>query len=46
MRIKQLLQFLEARHFLKFVFISEDGTKITTRVRYDIENDQIAGILD
>lgn len=43
-RIEQLLQFLEARSLPKSVFISEDGTKITTRVKYDIENDQIAGL--
>ncbi|XP_062554392.1 uncharacterized protein LOC134219622 [Armigeres subalbatus] len=44
LRIGKLLEFLEARNLPKIVFISEDGTKISPRVRYDIASDQIAGL--
>lgn len=43
-RIEELLRFLETRSLPKVVFISEDGTKITSRLKYDIENDQITGL--
>lgn len=44
LRVNELLKFLETRNLPKMVFISEDGTKITTRTRYDIERDQIVGL--
>lgn len=44
LRVQELLHFLEAQCLPKVVFISEDGTKVTQRTRYDIERDQIVGL--
>ncbi|XP_058447967.1 uncharacterized protein LOC131428224 isoform X1 [Malaya genurostris] len=43
LRVKELVQFLQTHNFPKVIFISEDGTKINPRIRYDIERDQIVG---
>lgn len=44
LRVSELVRFLETHGLSKVLFISEDGTKITSRIRYDIERDQIIGL--
>lgn len=44
LRVIQLKKFLEKQGLPLFVFISEDGTKLTPRIKYDIARNQVAGL--
>ncbi|XP_062712958.1 uncharacterized protein LOC109406718 isoform X2 [Aedes albopictus] len=44
LRVIQLKNFLLKQGLPLFVFVSEDGTKLTPRVKYDITQNQVAGL--